>query len=320
MKVAHIVQPIWSSNYNLGDYRFALAHWVKQYKDTYTAPMKSEKAYMILDNGAFEGQTQSEDDILSAAQKLGADEIVLPDVPGDPKATLSASYKAFKKFSGYRTMFVPHGQTPEEWFECVDAWVSKIREAKEESKVGYHTIGISPLRYLEGGYKYTKEMINHVRKLDMPIHLLGCADMWYFTSELLPHLAKWNIRGMDTSYAFALGAKGILLTPSSPKVNLGDTEQYDILTTNQRRLVALNIAILNNWIADGAVDNRGLSDKIIRQVASQWVKYYQPQFERLEMVMRVCGMSGEYIIRDDFVKPYHQGDPFNKDWDWIVKI
>ena len=320
MKVAHIVPPIWSVNYQLGDYRFALAHWVKKYGLTYTEPMKSEKAYVILDNGAFEGETQSEQDILDAAQKLEADEIILPDVLGDPKATLSASYKAYKKFGKYRTMFVPHGQSPEEWKECVDAWVSKIKEAPAESKAGYHTIGISPLRYLEGGYQYTKEMINHVVKLDMPIHLLGCADMSYFTLQLLPFLNEWGIRGMDTSYAFALGARGILLTPDAPKIDLGDPETYNILNTNQRRLVALNIAILNNWVADGAVDPRGLSDKIIRQTASKWVKYYQERFERLEMVMRVCGMTGSYIVRDNFVKHYKEGDAFNKDYDWLIKI
>jgi len=125
---------------------------------------------------------------------------------------------------------------------------------------------------------------------------------------------------MDTSYAFALGARGILLTPDAPKIDLGDPETYNILNTNQRRLVALNIAILNHWIADGAVDPRGLSDKIIRQTASKWVKYYQERFERLEMVMRVCGMTGSYIVRDNFVKHYKEGDAFNKDYDWLIRI
>jgi hypothetical protein len=320
MKIAHLIPTHWCWNYDLGDYRFALAHWIKVDKTSYTAPMKKGNSYMIMDNGAFEGELLTDDELLKAAEQIGADEIVLPDVPGDPKATLSASYKAYKKFRKYRTMFVPHGQSLEEWIECVDAWVSKINEAPSTSQPDYHTIGISPLRYLDGGYKHTKEMIVHVIGLDMPIHLLGLADMSYFTSELLPNLTEWDIRGIDTSYAFALGARGILLQPDSPKVNLGDVKQYNVLSTNQRRLVALNIAILNSWIADGAVDPRGLPDMVIRKTASNWVLYYQRQFERLEMVMRICGISGSFIVRDDFVKPYTEGDPFDKDIDWIISI
>lgn len=317
MKIAHLIPATWCSNYELGDYRFALAQWIMQSKGAYSTPMTAGKyEYMIIDNGAFEGQLLSDDELLKAAEQIKADEIVLPDVPGDAKATLSASYKAFKKFNKFRTMFVPHGQSLEEWIECVDAWVAKISEAT----TGYHAIGISPLRYLDGGYKHTKEMIEHVITLNMPIHLLGLADMTYFTSELLPNLNEWNIRGIDTSYAFALGAKDMVLSPTSPKVNLGDISQYDSLSTNQRRLVALNIAILNSWIADGAVDSRGISDLIFRQTASKWIRFYQRQFERLEIIMRVCGVTGEFIIRDNFVRPYTAGDFYNKDLDWLIKI
>ena len=314
MKIAHIIPAPWCSNYKLGDYRFALAPWVKE---TYTVPMTAgSKYYMIMDNGAFEKTLLSDTELLTAAEQFKADEIILPDVPGDAKATLSASYKAYKKFSKYRTMFVPHGQSLEEWIECVDAWVAKI----SETPVIYNCIGISPLRYLEGGYKYTKEMIEHVVTLKLPIHLLGLANMEYFTSELLPHLDEWGIRGIDTSYAFTLGANGMMLLPNSPKFNLGDIEQYDKLSTNQRRLVALNIEILNSWIADGAVDPRGLSDLIFRDVASNWIRFYQRQFERLEIVMRVCGVTGEFIIRDNFIRPYTTGDFYNKDLDWLIKI
>lgn len=299
MKVAHIIPPAWTASFCLGDYRMALAHWVVD-QPMYVKHIQAETAYVILDNGAFEGKRQTPAQLMLAAKRIDADELVLPDVPGDWRATLDLSKSSYKQLYGRRVMFVPHGQTLDEWKTCLDHWMNV-------PKSGFHVIGISPMRYIEGGYKHTLEMLEFAHEFGAPIHLLGLADAKYFNFHLLDAACELGVRGIDTSYAFALGARGKLLTPSAPKINLGSIHQYTGLSSGTRRLITLNMAILDDWMLQTPA-TLGVSTAIIRKTSSRWLKYWKEGYESLAVCMAACGLSGEFVeVGGHGVVPYEYG-------------
>jgi hypothetical protein len=307
VRIAHIVPPDWTNNFPLGEYRMALAHWVFKYP-AYAAQLRSNQdAYILMDSGSFEGQQVSVDQINEAADALKADEVVLPDVPGDSKETLKRSWDALGKIATKRVMFVPQGRTHEEWCKCLDSWLSQW--SKHSWRDSYDlSIGVASLR-APGS---TKTVVGTKAKLlqvalgrDFSIHLLGLPHLGNHVKDILP---VRGVRGIDTSTAFALGARGILVTPTAKKIRLGDPEQYAQLDTNARRLITLNMRILESW---GAADAKPevIQVYLIRQTASKWLKYYAQGFASVTDVMKACGMpKGRYALlrqrrREMYVRP-----------------
>ena len=79
-------------------------------------------------------------------------------------------------------------------------------------------------------------------------------------------------------------------------IRLGDPEQYAKLSTNARRLITLNIRILEDWTRIDAKPN-SIPVHVIRQTASKWLKYHAQGFAKLEDVMNACGMPrGRYAL------------------------
>lgn len=326
MRIAHITPPAWTVHYSPGQYRMALAHWVIDSPD-YTEAMKEGKRlkkeeasihmelpYTIMDNGAFEYSQPSLAQLDLAAKRVDADEIVLPDVPGNPQETLKKSWDALKRYKDYRVMFVPQGTTVIEWKKCLDAWLTKWNSDDNPvtGKVKYLTIGVASLRDSDteepiyGSKTETLEYaVEKAYKADseMNIHILGMTKPRYFIEEILPFAAEHAVRGVDTSTAFALGARGILLTADAPKIRLGDPAQYTQLSTNQRRLIHLNRAILEYWV-DHGFEDAGIREGLIRKTSSRWLQWWTKNFERIDICMRVCGMTGSYFHDGDFIRPY----------------
>lgn len=299
MKIAHLVPPDWTNAFPLGEYRMALAHWVFKYP-AYAEQMRKgtigRESYILMDSGSFEDQQVSVDKINKAADALKADEVVLPDAPGESKETLTRSWDALGKIGTKRVMFVPQGRTHEEWVGCLNSWLTQW---EKHSWVGSYklSIGVASLREPNSTKSVvgTKAaLLQEALKRGFPIHLLG-----------LPHLGNHvkdiaqigGVRGIDTSTAFALGARGILVTPTARKIRLGDPEQYTQLGTYPRRLITLNMHILESWRVPSA-EPKVLSVHVIRQTASKWLKYYAQGFADLEDVMKACGMpKGRYALR-----------------------
>jgi hypothetical protein len=291
----------------------ALAHWVFQYPK-YAEQMrkgpKGRSSYILMDSGSFEEQQVSLGRLNEAADALKADEVVLPDTPGDPKETLKQSWDALGKIATKRVMFVPQGRTHEEWYKCLDAWLD--RWSKHSWDDAYQlSIGIASLR-APGSTKTvvgTKAaLLQEALKFHYPIHLLGLPHLGNHVKDILPRVNTTGVRGMDTSTAFALGVRGILVTPTAKKVRLGDPTQYTKLSTHIRRLIVLNIRILDAWTFHGE-GSATIPAHLIRNTASAWLKYYAEGFTELDVVMKACGMpAGKYALlkvrrREKYVRP-----------------
>jgi len=242
MRVANIVPPQWEGRFPTGGYRMTLAPWVLKYND-----YRVKASFLILDNGAFEGNQVSNEELFQAAAYAGATEVVLPDVRGDPGETLRTSWAATSTwcYEVSRLMFVPQARTEADWDSCLKAWVKKWEEHNGSATHGL-TIGVTCLRETTGtnavvGSRLALALI--AQQYDFPIHLLGAAS----TEQLVEEVKLEGIRGIDTSLAFALGAERTMLVPGAEKVFLKEPGDYSILDEQQMALIRLNTYILQYW-------------------------------------------------------------------------
>lgn len=312
MKLAQIVPPQWAQLYPQGDYRMVLAHWLDAYP-RYADAMRSKTAYVIVDNGLFEGAQVSMEKLNEACLRVGADEVVLPDAHGDPGETLKISWDALGKLKVKRVMFVPQGSTAEQWYLCLDAWVTKWVGSRWKDAYEL-ALGITSLRTGEGKREAQvgtrAELLRTAAQKypQFPLHLLGASTPEVLCNVELPLALELGVRGLDTSTAYALGAAGKLLIPQEPKEFLKSPKHYDTLTTDQRRLPFLNQRILSEWALAPSYGDM-LPTFWIRQTAKNWETYYAQGFAKLSAMMIACGMpKGRYATltirrKEQYVRP-----------------
>lgn len=278
MKVAHITPPRWCNYFPPGKYRMVLAHWARDDED-YLATMASTspEVFVLLDNGAFEGDQVSTSELRSLAKRSGACLVALPDSPGDPTETLNRSWNALDTLSSHDVMFIPQGKTVDQWKKCLDLWMNEWGDKPTL------TIGIASLRNEDGSSKYGSklDLLKYASQFGAPMHLLGMTIPRYFLEILLPACGSYNVTGVDTSTAFALGARNILLTKEAPKHRLGDPGQYDRLSEVQRRLIFLNRLILDSWVKYGFEQ---VPERDVRWLAHRWLKWYSKGFVPFEEI------------------------------------
>lgn len=171
-----------------------LTHLVER-NDEYRKFYARFPGYKILDNSLIElGGAVELPRVLSAAQEINAQEIILPDKFLDCQGTLEAVRESIQQLKDlgelgkYKLMAVTHGTTVEEWVHCF-----KELEAIEEIDV----IGIPKVTAkLQPGGRPALESI--WRNSHKQIHLLG---LWYAFGELDSYLAPDSIRSVDTCQA-----------------------------------------------------------------------------------------------------------------------
>jgi hypothetical protein len=164
--------------------------------------------YIILDNGAAEGGSIGDDELLHAATMIGVDEIVVPDVIGDFKATIARGDEFILKFkdsskASTNLMMVAQGQTQAEVKHCVDYYLVRFPDA---------AIGI-PRHLLTtlGQPKARGEILNYIEhqfhNVVANVHLLGTNSMWPTEIEYLAKNYPW-VRGIDSSMPFNYSIAG----------------------------------------------------------------------------------------------------------------
>lgn len=318
MKIAHIVPPNWVNTFASPNitYQMTLAHWVLGLgSEEYLKKLRvrDPKVHLLMDNGTFEGESHTIKELNKACSLAKANEVVLPDSAGNPGETLRYSWSALDKIVCENVLFAPQGHTLEEWCECLKAWVGKWESSTYNDSYNL-SIGIPSIRKT-GSTKPVgvskAEQITYAAKFNYPIHLLGLPDLKRFVEEDLKTALDCGIRGIDTSTAFALGAEGKLVSSQTKKTYLKGPLDYQELPTHRRRLIHLNMAILNDWIRTGDAA-QGIFCGTIRQCASRWLKFWAEGLAPLSKVMRACGMPlGRYALtkvrrRELFTRPLNK--------------
>ncbi len=189
----------------LTDYHLILAQEIlnsAKYRDAYKDP---EIGYKILDNGAFEGQLVSTQELFRMAQLLNVDEIVVPDTLHDWASTIEQAIHFTgwaQAFPQFRYMGVAQGESVEEVLGCACelanmAWVDVIGLPKHLESLGQTTRIILIEKFM------ASEQLRY-----LPVHLLG-GTSW--AEE--PAIAKFydNVRGIDTSFPVYMGMQGKLI-------------------------------------------------------------------------------------------------------------
>ena len=153
------------------DYHMALAHLIGPSGALYTRFFRQQShwgRWVMMDNGVVEtGTPMSVDDLLVRAERIGADEVVVPDIIDDDLATMSLARVAVPRLKreGYRTLGVPQGETLNEWVGCLNELLA----------LGVDTIGLSKF-----GPDARSVLLRESRKAQVlsgvyvETHLLGC--------------------------------------------------------------------------------------------------------------------------------------------------
>lgn len=185
MDVAFIAPRALSAYSSLGDYFFILP---QNASDWYA----DRSQFKMLDNGAYESESVSLDELLKLARIVKANEVVIPDViHGAHKTLVNAKWwTTTVHLDGYQVAVVPQGNDAYEFIDCYKAmlklsFINTICIPKWLGKLRPYVI-----RYLEN-----QRLLKH----QYEYHLFGLD----YIEELYCYRAlKVPIRSVDTSMPF----------------------------------------------------------------------------------------------------------------------
>lgn len=174
-----------------------LTHLVEKYPSYVEEALKHPNTYKILDNSLIElGGALSMERLVAAAEKVKANEIILPDVFKDGEATIKSTIKAIdwlkehNLLGKYKLMVVCHGTTKEAFKKCFDT----LEAMPEIDVIGIPKVMASMDWVEDRSRRSLKDIFMNSSK---QIHFLGS---WYNLAELL-NLGNdvWDkVRSADT--------------------------------------------------------------------------------------------------------------------------
>jgi len=214
VKIANISPPEHINTLRRRGYHMALAQYLGRqpaYLDMYKQ-LNRMGMFIIVDNGAAEGVPMEWHDVVTFANLIHADEVVMSDTMKDGPKTLelAKSIQAENLISPNRRMAVPQGSTWEEWEECLQLLTMYC---------DFTSIGIPKhLEGLEGGRVHALEHIMTGEYGYFNIHLLGCHGNPIREIKTLKRFGF--VRGIDTGAAVAYAQHGILLNEHDDEVVL----------------------------------------------------------------------------------------------------
>jgi hypothetical protein len=208
--------------------------------------------FYILDNGAAEGEKWTLQELYEIADEYGyVDEIVVPDVMGDGKASLDIVQTA-KLRTGKRHMYVAHGRTMGSVCKNI---ASAIRVP------GVTTIGLPRCLFdtvinNPHGERLRIELARVTRHLatrlglSIEVHLLGAHPLWY--QELQQAASETAIRSMDTSLPYVIASHGYMMSGQTPqglkrKEGYFDWEPSD----EEASKIWFNVQLMDRWVKEG---------------------------------------------------------------------
>ncbi len=216
----------------LEDYFLLLAHDVAANQDRYSKVFTEnlpfpETTDIIMDNSVIElGGFVDLDLVSDAVAATKANVVVLPDVLEDGKATAKATLKHFPKWKdalprGTQFMFVPQGETLEDWVTCLETVADEISTHIDWIGIPRNTPGriIDSRRAL---IDIAKTIIPHSR-----IHLLGFSDDIIDDVRSCSHIHAF---GIDSAVPLRLASQGkpmSLVADPGPRGNWWEEAEFN---------------------------------------------------------------------------------------------
>lgn len=215
-----------------------------------------DKTY-ILDNGAAEGCVVTLEALHQIGATLNVDEIVIPDIMGDPDATYRGMCD-MRFSSRFDYMYVAHGHSIAEVLDYVDKVFDK--QFYEVTTIGLPRILFSTVSDNDGlsidlrvKLAKTIKALSKNYGLDVNIHLLGAHPLWYWEAKLAASVPE--IRSMDTSLPYMLAQHGVHLHDKETRDLPPLTRKHDYFmwspSARQRWLINWNIETMDRWVSSG---------------------------------------------------------------------
>jgi hypothetical protein len=207
-----------------------------------------EGGFFILDNGAAEGLTFSQQEIVDIAWRYRCQEIVLRDVMNDAEATEKLVEEDIEFFglTSRSLMAVVQGKTVQECKELIDLYVLGMDAVVNTIGIPRHlitTIG-------DGDDAIRVSLASHIRRISqrVNIHLLGtCPDYITELKDFGKTFRRLGVRGIDTSAPFVYAYNESWIGDGDvcvrPKDYFNMTQKYF-----DERLVQQNIDTLTRWV------------------------------------------------------------------------
>lgn len=254
MKLAHIIPPkvVGQVSDLLGDYHLLLPALMDQRE--YRAFYRDAPGFKIMDNGVAEGLPMAFPHVLSMANFMKANEVVLPDVMGDLDGTLRAVAHAFHgacaERKRFRYMFVLQGTTVGECIESARIAIIQFRPIINTFGIPRHIQSTEP----NARYRIARALVDS--GYSQPIHLLGThPDDPYELQALGGEYKSLGIRGVDTSMAWNAARSIELLDPKSLSYNykisrqpIGEFATATASFDGREKLLRQNMENMNSWI------------------------------------------------------------------------
>ena len=207
-----------------------LTHLVENDDNYVKLALNHPSTYKILDNSLIElGGALSMERLVAAADKINANEIILPDVFMDAKATVNSTKNAIKWLKKnnclgkYKLMAVCHGKTEKEFKWCFH----KLNKMKYVDVIGIPKVMCS----FDWVNKSRASLYPVFKKTKKEIHFLG---VWENLGELLdlPSNVYKKVRSADTCL-FALDVIQNLNFIDSRKGTIKLDGEYRALTNKK---------------------------------------------------------------------------------------
>lgn len=213
-----------------------LTHLVEKYP-MYADVARAVRGYKILDNSLIElGGAVDLERVLAAAEKIGADEIILPDVFQDGPATVKAVKGSLRYLTEkwpnrdwpFKLMAVAQGKDVEEWYACYN----ELLGMPDVDVIGVPKVCAK--MHPQGRPYFVNELCFVGQK---PHHLLG---LWYSFTEFVEYNNLDQIRSCDTvllGYMAKHGLNALGVRPDGFTVDLEhDTIDYGKLPKGKKYL------------------------------------------------------------------------------------
>lgn len=179
-------------------FHMCLAHLVLK-NDEYASfyrRMSHEGKYVIMDNGACEGESLSDEELFEAYDRVNPSEVILPDILKDAEGTINRSCVFYNnnqgKLSskGYNIMIVPQGTDLRSWISCAE---------KMNREIPHNCIGIPKwLGSIRPANRVAAAL--YAQDLEDQIHLLGCSEP-PMVIQMCGILCE-KVRSCDSAFAY----------------------------------------------------------------------------------------------------------------------
>jgi hypothetical protein len=200
--------------------------------------------YLILDNGAAEGELLSHGQLRSMALGLMVNEIVVPDSLGymDDTLQLAKDFFRFGTDARFNYMGVIQGTTYAECCACVEAYSDQFSQISVLG-IPRHLITTCEKDSIRADLAvFIRRRFGYGR---FNVHLLGTSP--HHIRELREYQSQFavaGVRGVDTSapFNYAYHAKSIIEGDASSR-----PDNYFDVRVNQSQALQYNIQLLKTW-------------------------------------------------------------------------